>query len=319
MTDHDFYVTLPSNGASDVYPRNRPTCYRTDLSINKRLLTDWEVGLAQIQFTHNWNYSTPEFTFMAFICKTGTGFSQTNVPGHVANWQEKRLRYISPTGIVPTSGREMNMNVRVVKVPAFAQWRHVDELGSEVAKCIEKEYADGSDTTHSISVKYSRVENTTTFTVTEHNVGGDLFLGLTSEDDELFQILGINPRRESSRLRNQRLKVYLFKETPPIPRTNGFANVETIFVYTDVVEEQVVGSSSGTLLKLVPVTSKKGERQCSEYGRPSYVPVQPTSLKSIEIKICDLAGEELLIWDPNSLVTVVLHFRKRKRYDAGWC
>lgn len=325
--DDAFYLTLPSNGASEVYPSNRPTRYRTDLNLNKNLLSGWEVGLSQIQFTHNWNASTPEFKFMAWIINTGGQKSAQEYPrGYTIGALEARLLDIANAKVTATERSEAgdlsvtHARSRVVTVPASSGFRHVEEFGAFVAEYI----ADALDEEerHIYSVKYDRKsDNIAKFTVVEHTGDAHVYIGMSSEDDEIFEILGISPRRESSLLTNKKLKVYQFRELYTVPRRNGFANIETIFVYSDVCEEQLVGSQRAQVLKLVPVTVQKGERQCNEYPRPAYVPVVPTSLGNIEVSLCDLTGEEIQIWEPNSLVTIVLHFRKRKGHAAegGWC
>jgi hypothetical protein len=324
--DESFYITLPSNG-DEKYTRNRPTNYTTDLSGDK-LLTDWEVGLQQIQFTHDWNYSTPEFKFLAWIGKHGYGYTRTYPANYVVSDLEEKLGDIGSAHITSTEEHEgerytpTNVITRLVTIPAFNDWRHVDELGASVASRIENAFEEDED---DITVSYERTSaNTTLFRVAEKvkSVGrGSVFIGISSIDDEMFKILGIHPRRESALLSVPRLKVYLFGEKHPIPRSHGFHGVETIFVYCDACEEQVIGTRSGTLLKLVPVTAGKGLRQCNEYEQPTYVPVAPTRLNKINMKLCDLAGEELRITNPETLVTVHLHFRRRKRpdYASGWC
>ncbi len=322
-----FYVTLPSNGASEVYPSNQPTRYRTDLNLNKNLLSGWEVGLAQIQFTHNWNASTPVFQFMAWVINTGgQKLAQEYPRGYTIGALEARLLDIAKSKVTATERSESgdlsvtHARSRVVTVPAFSGFRHVEEFGTIVASYI----ADALDVgeRHVYSVKYDRKsDNYAKFTVVEQSGGANVYFGISSESDELFEILGISPRRESSLLTNKKLNVYQFREMYTVPRKNGFNNIETIFVYSDVCEEQLVGSQRAQMLKLVPVTVQKGERQCNEYPRPAYVPVVPTTLGNIEISLCDRTGEVIQIWDPNSLVTIVLHFRKRKGYAeaGGWC
>lgn len=324
--EDSFYLTLPSNGASNVYPVNRPTRYRTDLNLNKNLLSGWEVGLHQIQFTHNWNASTPEFTFLAWITNTAWPASAQQ---YAINYQmhpmESRLLNIARAEVTPTRTAEngtisvIHSKARMVVVPACDGFRHVEEFGAYVARYIEAafEAALSENEERKYTVKYDRKSNTIAkFTIVDHAAGGNIFLGMSSEDDEMFEILGISARRESARLLNKKLKLYQFREQYTVPRKNGFANIETIFVYSDVCEEQLVGTQRAQILKLVPVTVSKGERQCNEYPRPAYVPVVPTKLRNIEMLICDSTGNEIKIWDPNSLVTVVLHFRKQ--HNGGW-
>ncbi len=324
--DDAFYVTLPSDGASKVYPTNRPTCYRTDLDMNKQLLSGWEVGLSQIQFTHDWSNSTPQYKFLAWILKSDIPPVAQDYPrGYAISALESRLLDIGRAQVTHTTESEgvvsvTNAKSRMVTVPPWHGFRHVEEFGAYVASYIETALDDTES--HLYSVRYDRKSDTLAkFAVVEHTGGGNVYFGMSSEDDEMFATLGISSRRESERLENKKLKVYQFRERFTIPRNNGFNKPNTILVYTDICAEQPIGSVKGQMLKLIPVTSKRGERQCNEYDRPTYVPVVPTNLGNMEISLRDLPGKEIQAWDPNSLVTVVLHFRRRKGYvaDSGWC
>ncbi len=54
MEDHGFYVTLPCNASSLVYPENRISSYTTRLAKAINLKGQWEVGLAEIEYPRSW-------------------------------------------------------------------------------------------------------------------------------------------------------------------------------------------------------------------------------------------------------------------------
>lgn len=54
----DFYVTLPSNSSMQYYKYNTLADFTTRLPNNVELTGDWEVGLVEIQYPHNW-YNVP--------------------------------------------------------------------------------------------------------------------------------------------------------------------------------------------------------------------------------------------------------------------
>ena len=55
----DFYLTLPSNSSMDYYKGNSLANFTTRLPNAINLTGDWEVGLVEIQYPHNW-YNVPE-------------------------------------------------------------------------------------------------------------------------------------------------------------------------------------------------------------------------------------------------------------------
>ena len=55
MEDRQFYLWLPSNSSSDVFPRNTLSEYRVRLPNSIQLSGDWEVALTEIQYKKNWH------------------------------------------------------------------------------------------------------------------------------------------------------------------------------------------------------------------------------------------------------------------------
>lgn len=55
MDKNGFYITLPSNASSQVYPNNKIWNYRTKLARPIVLKEPHEVGLIEVQFPRVWN------------------------------------------------------------------------------------------------------------------------------------------------------------------------------------------------------------------------------------------------------------------------
>ena len=54
----DFYITLASNSSMQYYKHNTMSDFTTRLPNNIELTRDWEVGLVEVQYPHNW-YNVP--------------------------------------------------------------------------------------------------------------------------------------------------------------------------------------------------------------------------------------------------------------------
>ena len=54
MSGTHFYLTLPSNASSDVFPDNKTTSYRMKLPQTIDLEGNWEVGLYSISYPNTW-------------------------------------------------------------------------------------------------------------------------------------------------------------------------------------------------------------------------------------------------------------------------
>ena len=67
MSGTHFYITLPSNASSDIFPDNKTTSYRVKLPQAISLSDEWEVGLYSINYPRTWytldnNFDTHIYT-----------------------------------------------------------------------------------------------------------------------------------------------------------------------------------------------------------------------------------------------------------------
>ena len=86
--------------------------------------------------------------------------------------------------------------------------------------------------------------------------------------------------------------------------------IDSIYVYSDIIQTKLVGDSCVPLLRIVPVSGKFGEEICKEYNSPLYSRVAKHNFTTIEIYLTDSAGRHIPF--TSGKVTVLLHFRKRK-------
>ena len=52
--DAHFYLTLPSNASTDIFPNNKTTSYRTKLPETIDLEGEWEVSVYSIIYPNTW-------------------------------------------------------------------------------------------------------------------------------------------------------------------------------------------------------------------------------------------------------------------------
>ena len=50
----EFFVTLPSNSSMQYFPDNKTSNFETKLSRTPQLDGEWEVGLAEVNYSHTW-------------------------------------------------------------------------------------------------------------------------------------------------------------------------------------------------------------------------------------------------------------------------
>ena len=87
-------------------------------------------------------------------------------------------------------------------------------------------------------------------------------------------------------------------------------NLNSLYVYCDILEHIPVGDVVAPLLRVVGVTGKHGDTIRKTYDEPMYVPVRTKNFDSIEIDIRADTGESVPFQFGKS--EVVLHFKLRK-------
>ena len=83
-----------------------------------------------------------------------------------------------------------------------------------------------------------------------------------------------------------------------------------LYVYSDIVQAQLVGDALVPLLRIVPVQGNDGQRVSRSFERPHYLPVSRREFETIEVNIKRDTGESV----PFELgkVLLTLHFRQSR-------
>lgn len=121
--------------------------------------------------------------------------------------------------------------------------------------------------------------------------------------DGLCQMLGFKPTEIFSTEPNIETVV----ESPLV--ADPCAHYRVLFLYTDIVEPQIVGDIFAPLLRIVNVTGNDGEMVCVQYDRPHYIPLSRKLIDTIEIVIRTHRGELTPFERGRSYVK--LHFRQK--------
>ncbi|KAJ8032371.1 hypothetical protein HOLleu_25885 [Holothuria leucospilota] len=86
--------------------------------------------------------------------------------------------------------------------------------------------------------------------------------------------------------------------------------IHQLFVYTDIIENQLVGDSSAPLLRTIPVAGSFGTVVDIECQKREYHPVVSNLIPTIEIDIRDETGNPIAF--NSGRVIVTLHFRQKR-------
>lgn len=84
---------------------------------------------------------------------------------------------------------------------------------------------------------------------------------------------------------------------------------DTLFIYSDIIEETVVGDKEAKLMRTVPITGLFNERVNYEFRNAHYHPIEKSEISRIEIDIRDDTGTRIDFGDEE--VSLTLHLRWR--------
>ena len=120
--------------------------------------------------------------------------------------------------------------------------------------------------------------------------------------DGLAQVLGFEPRVIAAPTDSE-----VSVESPYVADVN--APYDVLFLYSDIVEPQIVGDVLAPLLRIIKVTGQDGEVVLNKFDRPHYLPVSRKMIDTLEIVIRTRTGDLTPFERGRSYVK--LHFRQK--------
>ena len=86
--------------------------------------------------------------------------------------------------------------------------------------------------------------------------------------------------------------------------------MQSLFIYLNIVEPQIVGDVQASLLRIVPAQGKKGDVITLNYENPQFVPVATKEFETMEVLITSDTGEKIPF--ERGRVVLTLNFRPRR-------
>lgn len=318
MTRKDFYVTLPSNCAVDVFPDNATSHYTTPLHRRIDLPCAYEVGVTEIHYPtliENVSSGNNEIT----IRTVDPAVLQIKLSDSQKSALTNRLVPLGAQSgrlFVPTGGSDR----RAVDVVHFSAHSIFKILTKEQREAEKIESIHDIILTKTVPVPpghYTQIEQLLKFineqivdlaelAVTETNKisvsikAPPVIIVRTAVylSDILAMQLGFPPGTD--------ILSCSFSEHPA-DLSRGIPS--QIFIYGDFIEPQYVGDVSAPLLRTVNARVSKIQWGLATqvFNSPYYIPVNKRSISSIEVNLRDAQGSYISFLNGTS--TVVLHFR----------
>lgn len=309
----DFYVILPSNVTAEQFPNNKTSSFKTPLrtSIHFNESVDWRCGLAEISFTHSYYNVQEGMTDIQFIknvlevCDAFEGeFSIAPYPNdgtipaiqnpHYFPQYDSRLD--EKFAIIDIDNMYKEKNIKFTKNISVGYYHNTEKLIRELNRNLPREHHKGLD-----------FFNKTMFFINEES-----------------NKIEIKIRKGETLILNKKLADLLelpqnVLTGPPLftPKKHvGYfgkkmidlnSKYHSIYVYSNIIKNVIVGDSLSPLLRIVPGRGKDGDYIQNVFNTIYYYNVALDRADHIEIELRNVEGE--LIPFEYGNVNVVLHFK----------
>ena len=295
-----FYLTLPSDSSTEMYPGNSQCCFKVKLPRSIHIDKEtWEVALAQLVTPSQFlNISEEEAEFHIIT-------ANADLFKIIESADKKRDNMITyPINKTKKSGKTDRWGVRF-KFPAgsYTNPSHVlDVINEMIQNNIGKElYEKGM----SIDVIYTSVSKRPQLRFKNVHKTGIKFHPL------LFLKLGGAPELQDNTIYPGRNVLQMFKYSP-----NLDAGYNHLFIYSDIAEHSIVGDTIAPILRVTPFKTANsyendnGSQHINhEITNLQYVPISKSEFDTIHIKITGDSGLPVQFVIGKTIVK--LHFRQR--------
>lgn len=285
MDKSNFYITLPSNSSMEYYPRNTLSKYITKL--HRRIVLDkgeWEVALVEMQYPSHFETDTSAEMWIQYSVALGDDYYEMRtfkLPKSIYDNEESLAEKVN-RGLKNFELRfqkHMNRFVIVYDTKSISSVILSNFMGQLLGFCLP----DLSKLDGQMSLPNIRVDDfiISTNYVTHHNV---TVAGAVFKD------------------------TYAFSEAPYPPKLTCCAPTH-MYIYTDIIEPNLVGDCIAPLLRIIKVQKQTEDPNISiSFTNPFYLPVIRREFDTIEINIRDDEGH--LIPFVSGKLNMRLHFRR---------
>ena len=307
----DFYLTLPSNASTSVYPNNGHSGFKVTLLNGHELHGDkWQVGLACLIYPRT--------------C--------VNMPGPT----DEKFKELRHQGVFYARIFSRRRPARYNDVTKYPDERwvpfHVAQGHYETVKDFRKGRDDFGHSLADQEFKFAFDEGTKRVTITVAAwsclalnpwMEGDTFGGFTitwrhfatwKKVYEQFILLGVDEYAEQITEQIIDERIIRARSDKVISWRTTHLAFQTIYIYSDVVASQVVGDVRANLLRVIAPKGSHIEVSSEKLEHLFYNDVRVKSFNTIEILLRGDTGRPIpLLGD---VVEVTLHFRRKVMADS---
>jgi hypothetical protein len=312
------YVVLPSNSSMEYFPDNTLANFKVKLAKPLILEGQYEVALVEIIYPHRRLSVQPDEASIIVYTKE---------PIARAKRRNKGTQEDAPTnGLAPSD--EESMDIVAIKTPEPSKKKKVIRMSRNsdgVMKAVEKSAAEIPKTVvqpNRYVLSAGMYEgaydlNIALYEATRRSAG--VKIGFDSVSNK-FRIrltqkavkVELSPRMSHLLGFTNDQTSYILTQTEKakfLPHLEG--NAHSLYVYSSIVDHQIVGGLVAPLLRVVcPDADKLGQTVSEKYIKPHYLPVNNSYIDTIDIQIRTTTGY-FFPFLSGSPIVISLHFKPR--------
>ncbi len=283
----DFYVNLSSDTKTDF--KNSKALFKIKLPITFKLKTGhWKVALTQISYPFNWN-NMDASTKISIIHKIGAGYE--NFEPIIDDAQINLIKsYLNDKPKLTPN--DMSHWIKTTYSLDVGYYPNVESIAESILKKFKLKTSDTAN--KNLPIEY--VSNNDGDAVSFNGPRAYIFLKSAKWDSALF----LDGTHENG---DYRISVGAVGATAVLDVINS------IYVYSSIVEHNIVGSSEIPLLTIVPVEGKHGTQVTYTPLRPEYKSVAQEYINDIEMQLARSNGKDIPFLT-GGVVRVTLHFKR---------
>ena len=289
---NSFYMVLTSDASLDQYPENKPSEFKMQLPSQLHLSEDWEVAMTRIIYPYTWQNVRNNQLSYTLLCKAGP------VP-----WS---LSIHLPRGIYRTvkdviDGMLMGLH-NALKDLYLKSEETITSLGGNECFYI-----------HEKAQHYFELRLPTAWYVTLPKTLARA-LGYLNHKNQLPALYQIQSSPLVELKPDQ--SITLLRTTTTLARKEDLVwgmlsrhSFQTMYVYSDLIESQVVGDAQANVLRILVPRGQPGDTVTEEVKQPTYHSLRTSVFSSVAINIRGDTGQPITF--VSGTVRVTLHFRRR--------
>ena len=287
---NSFYMVLTSDASLTQYPENKAADFKMQLPSQLHLSEDWEVAMTRIIYPYTWQNVGENQLSYTLLCKTDPEPWKLNIP--------------VPSGIYRTvkdviHGMTKGLHNRLRDIHLKSDKTITSLEGNECFYIYEKaqDYFELKLPAGWYVILPKTLARALGYLNHQYNI------------PQLYQIGGLVQQNDDHSVLLARTTTTLVRKDELVWGLLSRDAFQTIYVYSDLIESQVVGDAQANLLRMLVPRGQPGNMITEEVKVPSYHRLRTTVFSSVAINIRGDTGQ--LIPFASGAVRVTLHFRRR--------